>query len=118
MTIPSLERADGIEVGQLYKKPPLLTTGNHACKCPEGRALAAQTAAGESAGVVAAVDDDLTVDDDRGDADRVAVGLVVGRLVSDPRGVEDGHVRPRAFAEHAAVFESERRGRGGGGPVK
>jgi hypothetical protein len=32
MTIPSLERADGIEVGQLYKKPPLLTTGNHACK--------------------------------------------------------------------------------------
>src|SRR5262245_10277092 len=110
MTIPSLERADGIEVGQLYKKLPLLTTGNHACKCPEARALAAQAAARASAGVVAAVDDDLTVEDDRGAADRVAVGPVVRRLVADARGVEDGHVRPRAVAEHAAVFESERRG--------
>jgi len=85
------------------------TTGFLSCQ-PE-------PAPGERAGVVASVHDHLTVDDHGRDSDRIAVRIVVGRQIADPRGVENHHVRPRALAEHAAVREPERGGGGTGGLV-
>src|SRR5438876_974951 len=73
---------------------------------------AAQDASRQRAGVIAAVDDDLAVDHDRGDADGVAMRLVIRRAVGDPGGIEDGDVGPAALAQHAAVGETQRGGRG------
>src|SRR5438445_610281 len=53
-----------------------------------------QDAAGKRAGVVAAVDDDVAVDEHGGHADRVLVRVVVGRAVSDSGRIEDRDVRP------------------------
>lgn len=62
--------------------------------------------------MIAAVDDELAVDDDGRDADRVPVRVRVRRAVGDPRRVEHGHVRPRAGPQPAAIREPE--GPGGG----
>src|SRR5690349_22883802 len=43
----------------------------------------AQEAPRQRAAVIAAVDDDLAVDDDRGNAERIAVRLVVRRAIGD-----------------------------------
>ena len=69
---------------------------------------------GERARVIAAVDHDLAVDDDGGDADRVAVRVGVRRAVGDQHRVEHGHVRPRPRPQQASIREAERP-RGGAG---
>src|SRR6266542_6515642 len=62
---------------------------------------------GEGAGVVAGIDYDRAVHDDRRHARGVAVRLVVGREVGDRRRIEHGDVRPRALGEDAAIGETE-----------
>ncbi len=53
--------------------------------------------------MVAAVDDDLAVDHDGGDADGVAVRVLVGRAIGDPGRVEHRHVRPGTRPEQATI---------------
>ena len=63
------------------------------------------------AGVRATVHDERAVDDHGLDPGRVAARLVVGRVRSDRRRVEDHDVGERAVAERPALAQAEPRGR-------
>src|SRR5687767_13976070 len=69
---------------------------------------ATQDTARERAGVIAAVDHHVAVDDHRRDADGVAVWIRVGGLIGDARGVEDRYVRAEAGTQDATIGQPER----------
>ena len=73
-------------------------------RCPTP---SAEAAAGEGAGVVAVVDDDLAVDDHIDDADGVVPGVTVPSVGLDRIGVEHDDVGPGAVPQYAPVGQSE-----------
>jgi len=56
------------------------------------------------------VDDQLPVDQDVFDSNRILVGLFESGLIDDGLGVEDGDVGIVAFTDEAAVFQTEGEG--------
>src|SRR5262249_50502403 len=63
--------------------------------------------AGKAAGVLAVLDDKTAVDDDVLDADRVAMGIVVGRSIGHLARIEEDEIGAGADAHGSPVTQAE-----------